>query len=218
VFLVISDLLAPDELGSLRATLERLPWEDGRKTAGRLGQERKRNAQLAPEHFAAGRKELLDRMMHHPEVRRCVYPARALAPVINRYAAGDGYGWHNDNPVQSGLRADISYTLFLSDPAEYEGGELVVRTPEGERVFKEQAGTAVFYPSASLHRVREVRSGVRLAAIGWVQSLVREPADRELLAAVKRCLVRLEHEPDSELFLELATVEAELARRWVEPV
>ena len=104
------------------------------------------------------------------------------------------------------------------DDEGYEGGELVIRTADGERSYKERAGTAVFYPSALLHRVREVTSGVRLAAIGWVQSLVRDPADRALLASVRRCLGRLEGEPDSEGFLELSAVEAELARRWVEPV
>jgi PKHD-type hydroxylase len=215
MFLVVEELLSREELAACRSALAALPWEDGRRTAGRMGQDRKSNSQLPTELFAQQRREILDRLMQHPEVRRRVYPARALAPVLNRYRTGDRYDWHNDNPVQSGLRADVSYTMFLSEPSEYEGGELIVRTPDEDRSFKLPAGAAVFYESAALHCVQPIRSGERLAAIGWVQSLVREPRDREVLALVKACLQRLESE--RELFGMLATVEAELGRRWVEP-
>ncbi len=218
MILVVHDLLSPEELASCRAAIARLSWEDGRRTAGRRGQERKQNQQLENDAFGEGRKALLDRLMTHPEVRRRVYPARALAPVINRYEAGDGYDWHTDNPVQSGLRADVSYTFFLSAPETYDGGELVVRRPEGELSFKLPAGSAVFYDSGLLHRVRPITRGTRLAAIGWAQSLVRDAHAREVLAVLKRCLLRLEGEhADAELFADLATVEAQLARRWVEP-
>ncbi|MBX2802792.1 MAG: Fe2+-dependent dioxygenase [Myxococcales bacterium] len=218
MFLVVDDLLSSAEAQQCRQAVLTLPFDEGRQTAGRFGQTSKRNGQLRADTFDEGRKELLDRMMTHPEVSVRVRPGRALAPVINRYEVGDGYDWHTDNPIQSGIRADISYTLFLSEPDNYDGGELVVRTPDGERVFKLAAGSAVFYDSAALHRVQPITRGQRLAAIGWVQSMFREPRDRELMATLRRAIEQVEAlEDQRELFLSLCSVEAELGRRWVQP-
>jgi len=126
--------------------------------------------------------------------------------------------WHTDNPVQSSIRADLSYTLFLSEISSYDGGEVVIEIADKKAEFKEAAGSAVFYVTGALHSVNSVTRGVRYAAVGWVQSLVRDPRDREVLGKIRDCLEALyELQGRGEIFKTLTAVEGELARRWVEP-
>ena len=145
----------------------------------------------------------------------------AIAPLMfSRSAPGMGYGRHVDDAVMGGkprLRSDLSLTLFLSAPSEYEGGELVVESSAGEQAFKPDAGSMVLYPSSSLHRVEAVRAGTRLVAVTWIQSLVRDPAQRELLFTLDSARRALfEREGKSHEFDQLSLCHANLMRMWAE--
>jgi PKHD-type hydroxylase len=155
-----------------------------------------------------------------------VYRAGALAlkvatPFYARYTPGMRYGNHVDDPIMGtdeGLyRTDIAITIFLNDPANYDGGELVVNTAFGEQQVKLPAGDGVMYPASSLHRVAEVTRGERLVAVTWVQSLVRDPAQRELLYELNQARERLLKEaPDSPDTARINTVYVNLFRMWSE--
>jgi len=121
-------------------------------------------------------------------------PAKVSTPLFARYTQGMSYGIHIDEPIMGDgpfYRTDLSFTVFLTDPDEYEGGELTIQTPYSEQQTKLKAGDAMLYPSGSLHRVAEVTSGVRMVAVGWVQSMVRDPAQRELLYDLARAREKL---------------------------
>jgi PKHD-type hydroxylase len=138
--------------------------------------------------------------------------------MISRYAQGASYGSHTDDALMGGLRSDVSFTVFLNAPADYEGGELVLERPDGEQSFKLESGDAVVYPSTSLHRVNPVERGTRLVAVGWVQSLVRRADQRELLFdldTARRSLFAREGK-NAEFDL-LSKCLSNLLRDWAEP-
>jgi PKHD-type hydroxylase len=137
--------------------------------------------------------------------------------MFSRYEPGHEYGAHVDDPLMAGKRSDVSFTLFLSDPASYEGGELVLDTPLGEEAIKLDPGSVFIYPATLLHRVAPVTRGVRLAAVGWVRSYIRDAAQRELLfdleTARRRLFDREGKSADGDL---LARCAANLQRMWCE--
>ncbi len=219
MYLAIDNLIPPADVRRYREAIRNSEWQDGRLTAGRWGQERKKNRQLSDAYLASERKQMLDAMLYSAEVSREIFPARSVPPVINCYQEGDRYDWHQDSAIQAGIRADISYTLFLTDPQEYDGGELVIDEGGGMKEFKLAAGGAVFYSSGTPHMVREVTRGVRIAAIGWVQSLFRDDRDRSMLALIHDCLSKVREFPGGEVpFRQLSLVEAQLYRRWAQPM
>ena len=147
-----------------------------------------------------------------------VRPARWAPVMFNRYGPGETYGLHIDDPVMAGeegrIRTDLSFTLFLSDPDSYEGGALVIDGPEGEREAKPPAGAMVVYSTGALHRVEPVTSGERLAAVGWLQSLIRRPDEREVLFDLGRVRAAL---PAGDEALLMDKAMAGLIRLWGEP-
>lgn len=180
-------VLEGDQVALARSWLAAASFRDGRLSAGAAARRVKNNEELD----ASGPQlEQLDRLVmeslsRHPAYRSGALPLHAASPVYARYLPGMAYGDHLDDPIMGGngprYRSDVAVTLFLSAPGEYDGGELVIRTVFGEQSVKLPAGDAVLYPSGSLHRVKPVTRGERLVAITWVQSLVRDPARRELL-------------------------------------
>jgi PKHD-type hydroxylase len=187
MLLTIPDILNPAQLAKIHETLEGAEYVDGRLTAGFAAGRVKHNLELKPE---PERRERLIRILmaslgHHESFRFAVLPHRVADPIFARYTPGMGYGDHVDDPIMGmqgpRFRTDVSMTVFLNPPEDYEGGELVIRTSFGERQVKLKAGDAVIYPSSSLHRVAEVTRGERLVALTWIQSYVRDPARRELL-------------------------------------
>jgi PKHD-type hydroxylase len=179
----IADLLARPLLAEVTARLEEGGFVDGRATAGWHARLVKSNEQLpADDPRNAELAEKVRRAICAHGLFELAARPRTVRPVMfSRYSPGMTYGSHVDDAVMGGVRTDVSFTLFLSDPAGYEGGELVIETTGGEQAVKLEAGSMVVYPSGSLHRVEPVRSGTRLAAVGWAQSLVRDPARREIL-------------------------------------
>lgn len=218
MFTVIESVLSSEEATGLRARILASPHVDGRESAGQWGRSLKSNRQLHPAHSEAHVKPILDRIMADPRVQVASLPARAVLPTVSIYEAGDRYGLHVDNPVQSGMRADVSYTLFLSSPESYEGGALRLGLGSLHHDLRLPAGSLVLYPSGTHHEVLPIESGQRIAVVGWIQSVVRDAVDRELLSRFRGALDRVfELTGPSATFQDLASIEAALVRRWMEP-
>ncbi|MEP0391974.1 MAG: Fe2+-dependent dioxygenase [Erythrobacter sp.] len=176
-----------EKLSEIRAGIGELAWQDGRVTAGKTAARVKENEQAVMGN-AAGRamnKMLLPLIVDNPVVKAAVRPRRTSGLLISKTQNGGHYGAHVDNALMgkgdAQIRTDISFTLFLSDPKEYDGGELVVQTAGMTQTIKEEPGTLVLYPSTSAHEVTPVTSGTRVVAIGWIESQIRDLAQRELL-------------------------------------
>lgn len=191
--MIVIEVLDQPQLDAVRQGLEAAPFRDGRATAGAAAEQVKFNEQARGDD--PGVIELARRMRFaleaHPTFRSLVRPARWSNLMFSRYGPGQQYGLHADNAAmldEGGwrLRTDISFTIFLSDPETYEGGALLLRDLGGEQEFRPPAGSAVLYPTGQLHRVTPVTQGVRLACVGWVQSLVRRADQRELLFDLER--------------------------------
>ena len=225
MLLHIPAVLAPDQITRLRAALSTAEWVDGRETVGAQGAKVKRNRQLpdaSPLRRQLGRV-VLDALAKHPLYHAAALPLRTLAPRFNRYEGGGEYGFHVDGAVMAlngegaQIRSDVSYTLFLNDPHEYDGGELIVSDTYGEHEVKLPAGDAIVYPSSSLHRVAPVVRGARIASFFWIQSMVRDDGKRRLLLELDASIQRLTSGgADAEAVLQLTGVYHNLLRRWAE--
>jgi PKHD-type hydroxylase len=208
----------------VRALLAEAPFVDGRLSAGGIARRVKRNLEVdrsAAELLERLNQLVMGALVRHPDYRAGALPLRVAAPYYARYTPGMTYGAHVDDPVMGGsdglYRSDIAITIFLNAPEEYEGGELVVRTSFGEQRVKLPAGDGVLYPASSLHYVAEVTRGERLVAVTWVQSLVRDPAQRELLYELNRVRERLlAEQPEAENTARLNAVYVNLIRMWSE--
>ncbi len=217
-------LLTPDELDALRTLLASAPWEDGRASAGNQAVHVKRNQQLprngAPERQAQTLvRQALDRSA---DFLAAALPLRVVPPYFNRYReSGEHYGAHIDGSIRTDgngerVRTDLSCTVFLSDPAGYEGGELVVRDGQMARSVKLPAGHAVLYSAHHVHEVRPVTRGERLASFFWVQSLVRSSEQRRLLHELDQSLMALRADGETDVTVALAGTYHNLLRMWSE--
>lgn len=220
--LCIADVLTPQEVVSTHERLCSLPRVDGRKTAGWAARGVKANAQFDATDPAvkALRLELHARLMAHPLMRPYARPQRMSLPLLNAYSEGMRYGSHVDEPLmgEPALRTDLAFTLFLVEPADYDGGELVLEGLAGDLPVKLPAGAAVVYPAGASHRVETVTRGERLAAVGWIQSQVRDAARRDVLFDLDRARRALfERDGDSEEFQALSRSSGALLRMWAEP-
>lgn len=219
MLVMIADLLNADEVTLLCEKMHNVNYVDGRTTAGREARPVKRNKQVSRDdpQLAEMQKLITERLMSNELFRMATRPKTIIPPLFSRYEAGMAYGSHVDNSIMRGVRTDVSVTIFLSDPDQYEGGELVIESSAGEQEVKLAAGSVVTYPTTSLHRVAPVVSGERLAAVTWVRSFVRDAAKREMLfdldTARHRLFTQLGKTPEMDL---LAKTQSNLLRRWVE--
>lgn len=222
---VIDHLLAPEEARQWREALAGAPWQDGALTAGSIARRVKANQQL-PDECPLARQlgtALLTRLGQHPLFISAALPQRIYPPKFNRYEGGGHYGDHVDNAVLpladgSRLRSDVSCTLFLAEPEDYDGGELVINDALGRRAVKLSAGSMVIYPSTSVHHVAPVTRGTRYAAFFWVQSLVRESTQRALLFELDSAIQQVTRDcPESTGLVALTGVYHNLVRRWADP-
>ena len=201
MLLHVRQVLTPEELGAMRKALAAVPWGDGRATSGPQSKEAKNNEQVAQ-----GRPELpglqetvLAALSRHAMFFSAALPRRILPPMFNRYGGfANAFGNHIDNAIRyvpgrpgERVRTDISCTLFLADPDEYDGGELVIEDTYGAQRVKLPAGDMVLYPGTSVHRVEPVTRGERIASFFWVESMVRSDEQRTLLHEMDRHLMRL---------------------------
>src|SRR5262245_47362800 len=179
--IVIGNILSDDELTLVRETLARATFVDGRETAGFAARTVKNNLQASGRNTEVVRKLVEERIRGNDVFAMAVRPKVLTSVMFSAYEPGMRYGSHVDDALMQDLRTDVSFTLFLSDPESYDGGELVIESASGDAAVKLSAGSLVAYPSTSLHHVAEVTRGTRLAAVGWVRSFVRDAARREML-------------------------------------
>ena len=224
MLLHIPGVLTSPQVARLRQALDAADWTDGRETVGAQGAQVKRNQQLpdaSPLRRQLG-EVVLAALAKNPLYHAAALPMRTLAPRFNRYQGGGQYGFHVDGAVMAldadvQLRSDVSCTLFLSEPDEYDGGELIVNDTYGEHEVKLPAGDLIVYPSSSLHRVTPVTRGARVAAFFWVQSLIRDDSRRRLLFELDASIQRLTRTgADAAAVLQLTGVYHNLLRQWAE--
>ncbi|GGE92208.1 PKHD-type hydroxylase [Sphingomonas prati] len=219
MLIMIANVLDADNLRWLRNNLEQTRFVDGRQTAGREARVVKNNEQVdRGDPLLEEMQELvIDRLLTNALFRMATRPHVVRPPLFSRYEPGMEYGSHVDDAIMGGMRTDVSVTIFLSEPDEYDGGELVIESAAGEQDVKLSAGSAVLYPTTSLHRVAPVSRGERRAAVTWVRSLVRDAGERELLfdleTARHALFERLGKTPELDL---LAKTQSNLLRRWAE--
>jgi PKHD-type hydroxylase len=223
MLLCISELLNPAQLDKIHQVLADAEFVDGRLTAGFAAARVKQNQEMRPEPRRMQRliRILMSSLGHNETFRFAALPHRVADPIIARYQPGMTYGDHVDDPIMGSsgprFRSDVSMTIFLSSPEDYDGGELVIRTAFGNRQVKLSAGDAVIYPSSSLHRVEEVTRGQRTVALTWIQSYVRDPARRELLYELNLAREHLLREaPGTEHTGQVDRSYANLVRMWSE--
>lgn len=221
----IPQLLTPEQVQDCRQALLKAQWEDGKKTAGYLAQGVKANLQLSVDSPVAKQigDFLLQILQNNPTFVSAVLPAKILPPRFNCYQGGGTYGNHIDNAIfpiigtDQRLRSDVSSTLFLSDPDEYEGGELIIEDSYGSQRIKFNAGDLVVYPGTSLHRVTPVTKGTRLASFFWSQSMIRQAHKRNVLWDLDQSIQALAaaNTPQPQL-ARLSGVYHNLLREWAE--
>lgn len=211
-------------LSRLRAGLDAAAWGDGRATAGNLSGAVKKNRQLAEDDPLAADfgGVILDTLARNALFVSAALPAAISPPIFNRYAAGEEYGAHIDGairPLPRGrMRTDLSVTLFLDGPGDYDGGDLIVSDPAGDHSVKLPAGDLILYEATSIHRVAAVTRGVRRAAVFWVQSLVRDAARRAMLFDLDQSIQRLRAiDAARGEVLPLTAAYHNLLRMWAEP-
>ena len=228
MLITIADVLTAEQVAQARKMLAEADWVDGRVTAGYQAQEVKRNMQIpegSPVALALG-EMVLGGLARSPRFMSAGLPLRVFPPMFNSYSGGQTFGTHVDTAIRqvatSGqrIRTDLSATLFLTAPEEYDGGELVVEDAYGTHSVKLPAGHMVLYPATSLHRVEPVTRGARVSSFFWIQSMVREDSQRALLFDLDTAIQRLALvEGSAEVKasgVQLTGVYHNLLRQWAE--
>ena len=225
MLLQIPDVLTQDEVQHCRKELENATWVDGKVTAGFQSGRVKDNMQLPEDHPVARQlgEGILNALQQSPLFMGGALPLRVFPPLFNLYEGGQSFGNHVDNSIRQvpgtphRIRTDLSATLFLTGPEEYEGGELVIEDTYGVQTVKLPAGHLVLYPSTSLHHVRPVTRGARICSFFWIQSMVRDDGQRTLLFDLDMAIQRLNQDhPDHASAVQLTGVYHNLLRRWAE--
>lgn len=220
MLICVPDILTPDEVVRVRDWMNAAEFVDGKKTAGFRAKRVKNNEQAGrnlPERDEMNRI-ILDGLKRSAEFNRVVLPRKIQNPLLSRYTPGMEYGLHVDDALMGAggqYRTDVSVTVFLNQPYDYEGGELEIHSPFGIETLKCPAGSAITYPSSTLHRVTPVTKGQRLAAVTWVQSKIRDPFQREVLHdldSIRRRLSKIS--PDAEETDLAFKTHTNLLRAW----
>ena len=230
MLITIEKVLTPGQVNEARQKLASAEWVDGRVTAGYQAQEVKRNAQI-PESSPVAKElgeMILAGLARSPRFMSAALPLRVFPPMFNSYAGGQTFGTHVDTAIRQltttgqRIRTDLSATLFLTAPNEYDGGELIVEDSYGEKSVKLAAGDMVLYPATSLHRVEPVTRGNRVSSFFWIQSMIRQDAHRALLFELDASIQRLagsdlaQSAPVKQSSVQLTGVYHNLLRQWAE--
>jgi len=225
MLLPIPDVLTPEQVASARRILDEAEWVDGRVTAGHQSARAKDNAQL-PENSPAARQlgeMVLAALGANALFISAALPLRVFPPLFNRYTGGQSFGTHVDNAIRQvpgtgqRIRTDLSATLFLAHPDEYSGGELTVEDTYGIQSVKLPAGHMILYPATSLHHVRPVTAGARVASFFWIQSMIRDDGQRTLLFDLDTAIQRLNADhADHPSAVQMTGVYHNLLRRWAD--
>jgi PKHD-type hydroxylase len=225
MLLAIPEVLSAEQVKRARRILDSAEWVDGKVTAGRQSAQAKNNQQL-PEGSGAAQElgeMILNALRQNALFISAALPLRVFPPLFNRYAGGQSFGTHVDNAIRQvpgtghQIRTDLSATLFFAMPEEYDGGELVVEDTYGVHSVKLPAGHLVLYPSTSLHHVRPVTRGARIASFFWIQSMVRDDGQRTLLFDLDVAIQKLNRAPlEDSPVVQLTGIYHNLMRRWAE--
>ncbi len=215
----IKHLLGEKELKQVHKLLDGAEFRDGKFSAGLTAQQVKNNEELFNEKIITELNDIvMNNLVRHPEYKQAALPHRIAVPFYARYKQGMQYGEHIDDPIMGEgdrYRSDIAITIFLNSPDEYEGGELVIQTPYGTQKIKYPAGDAVLYPASTHHQVTLITSGERFTAVTWVQSLIRNHEQRDLLYQLSKTREKmLRRDPTSEDTKRIDNVYVNLVRMW----
>ena len=225
MLLAIPEVLTGEQVAEARRILDQADWVDGKVTAGHQSARAKDNMQL-PEGSPAARElgqMILAALQRNPLFITAALPLHVFPPLFNRYTGGQSFGTHVDNAIRQvpgtahRIRTDLSATLFFTGPDEYDGGELMVEDTYGVHGVKLPAGHLVLYPSTSLHHVRPVTRGARICSFFWIQSMVRDDAERTLLFDLDTAIQQVARDrPDHPAAVQLTGIYHNLLRRWAE--
>jgi len=225
MLLAIPDVLTREQVIQVRTALDAADWVDGRVTAGQQSAKMKDNAQLPEDHPVA--RQMSDAIMGALQQSAlfiaAALPLKVFPPLFNRYAGGQSFGTHVDNAIRNvpgtshRVRTDLSATLFLSQPEEYDGGELVIEDNYGTHKVKLPAGHMVLYPATSLHHVTPVTRGARVSSFFWIQSMIRDDAQRTILFDLDTTIQQLNDDvPDHPAGVRLTGIYHNLLRQWAD--
>ncbi|MEQ1159102.1 Fe2+-dependent dioxygenase [Acinetobacter calcoaceticus] len=222
----IPNVLSKEQVQFFRQEMAKVEWVNGKVTAGTLSATVKHNQQLPEDHPLTHQLSniILDALGKHPLFLSAAIPLNIIPPLFNRYENHESFGFHVDNSIRlirgsnQRLRTDLSCTVFLSEPEEYEGGELVVEDTYGYHEIKLPAGDMILYPSTSLHEVTAITSGCRIASFFWVQSMIRDDAERHMLFNLDQTIqnLRMQLGDDQKEVLNLTNTYHNLIRKWAE--
>ena len=216
----IKHILGEAELDKVQSLLTDATFRDGKLSAGMAAQQVKNNLEVADENIISTLNNIvMNNVVRHPDYQQAALPHRIAAPFYARYETGMQYGEHIDDPVMGigteRYRSDLAMTIFLNSPEDYDGGELVINTPFGEQTIKSNAGDAILYPATTRHCVTKVTSGERLVAVTWVQSLISNNEQRDLLYQLSKTREKmLRKEPDAEHTQCIDSTYVNLVRMW----
>jgi len=225
MLLQIPDVLNPEQVAEVRRRLDAAEWVDGNVTAGAQSAKAKNNTQIPEDHPVAREVGdlVLRELQQNPLFISAALPLKVFPPLFNRYAGGQAFGTHVDNAIRQvrgtghRIRTDLSATLFLTDPSEYDGGELSVEDTYGVQSVKLPAGHMILYPATSLHHVRPVTRGARVSSFFWIQSMVRDDGQRTLLFDLDSTIQGLTRDaPDHPAPVALTGIYHNLLRRWAD--
>lgn len=225
MLLQIPDVLTPEEVAHARATIDKAEWIDGKVTAGFQSARTKDNMQLPEDHPAAREigDLILSALQRNALFMSAALPLKVFPPLFNSYSGGQSFGTHVDNAIRQvpgtshRVRTDLSATLFLTRPEDYEGGELCIEDTYGLHRVKLPAGHMILYPATSLHFVEPVTSGARVSSFFWLQSMIRRDSQRTLLFDLDTSIQRLnEDAPDHPSTVQLTGIYHNLLREWAD--
>ena len=220
---VIPQLLSKDQVRTIATKLFSIPFADGAMSGGVLGAEIKKNTQVPPNspQYRELAELVMAAMRQNEAFNLNAMPRRILSPIFNSYKQGERYDRHIDAALMGpypGMRTDLSITIFLNAPEAYKGGELVLELPFGEHEFKLTPGDAVLYPTHYMHRVNPITTGRRLAAVTWIESMIPDPQQREVLGDLAQAVdILMRDKRDGEVILKLEKGRLNLMRMWSKP-
>jgi len=219
MLVVLSQVLTPDEISAVRDKLEVAEWRDGKETAGWSAKLVKSNEQAIGPELQDTRHLVRDALFRHQPFLKAAIPRRHSKIMFSRYSSEQNYGLHVDDPLMSSgpdqMRTDLSVTLFLSDPQSYDGGELAIEPTGMRQSIKLAQGDAILYPTNSLHRVMPVTRGERLAAVLWIQSMVRDVGERQILFDLDYASQRIfQRDGKTPIFDLISNSHSNLLRKW----
>ena len=222
----IPNVLSKEQVQYFRSEMDKIEWVNGKVTAGTLSATVKHNQQLPEDHPFTQHlgNIILEALGTHPLFLSAAIPLDIIPPLFNRYENQESFGFHVDNSIRrirgtnERLRTDLSCTLFLSEPEEYEGGDLVVEDTYGYHEVKLPAGDMILYPSTSLHEVTAITAGCRIASFFWVQSMVRDDAERHMLFNLDQTVqnLRMQLGDNHSEVIKLTNLYHNLMRKWAE--